>query len=78
LTGAEFYGTAKNFRRENKGCSDWTFDISYGQTFGKKAEVEYMQDLEHDGKTCKHCLYVDSHCTFADCYPEKMNRRAVS
>jgi hypothetical protein len=80
LTGAEHYGLNKNFNKENKGCTDWEFDISYGQTFGKKAELEYMESIDQDGKTCEQCLYVEiGFCTFSDCYPNEMvNRGAVS
>ena len=80
MTGAEYYGLSKNFHKDNTGCTDWDFDIGYGQTFGKKAEKEYMEAIDQDGKTCEHCLYVDSgFCTYASCYPNEMvNRGAVS
>lgn len=79
MTGAEYYGLTKNFDPENKGCTDWTFDVGYGQTFGKQAELEYMADVDRDGKTCGHCLWVDTYCTYADCYPNEIDRRlAVS
>ena len=80
MTGAEYYGLKENYQRDNKGCTDWEFDSSYGATFGKEAELQYMSDVQRDGKTCGHCLYSDiGFCTYADCYPAEIaNRGAVS
>jgi len=75
MNGAEYYGLRENFDQNNKGCTDWEFDIGYGQTFGKKAELEYMKDLELDGKTCGHCLWVDTECTYAESHPNEIVKR---
>ena len=78
MVGAEHYGLIENYDRKNKGCSDWEFDVSYGQTFGKEAEIQYMSDIKKDGKTCGHCLYSDiGFCVFADCYPQEITNRGV-
>lgn len=80
MRGAEYYGLKESYDQNNKGCSDWEFDVCYSQTFGKKAEQEYKKDIAEVGHICGHCLYADSgFCTFAECYPEKIEeRRAVS
>ncbi len=79
MAGAEYYGLEENFHKDNKDCTDWDYDAVYGETFGKKADQEYREDVEKYGKTCGFCLYVDiGFCTFVDCYPEKIAGRAVS
>lgn len=80
MAGAEHYGFSEIYDRKNTGCTDWLFDSSYGATFGREAEKEYIKDIQKEGKTCGHCLYADiGFCTYADCYPSEMaNRGAVS
>jgi len=76
MRSAEYYGRKDIYDQNNKGCSDWIFDVGYGETFGKTAEQEYKQDIAEVGKICGHCLYTDSgFCTFAECYPEEIARR---
>ncbi len=79
MSGAEYHGLTENFHKDNKGCTDWAYDEVYSETFGKKADQEYREDVQRYGKTCGLCLYVDiCFCTFGDFYPEKIAGRAVS